>query len=139
MAAQHGMSMGGLPPLMITNDQLQQLLQQLQRYPVPSSNPKVQDPKLYYGERPKLWVLITQCELKFNCEANKFDNDVKRVNYASSKCRGNAWAWIELSINQGKSTYTTWEGFKMAITKAFGEADSKEVARRKFKAARQGA
>jgi hypothetical protein len=30
------------------------------------------------------------------------------------------------------------EGFKMVITRVFGEADSKEVARRKFKAARQG-
>jgi hypothetical protein len=69
---------------------------------------------------------------------NKFDNEVKRVNYASSRCRGNAWAWIEPSINRGWSTYTTWEEFKMAITRAFGEANSQEVARRKFKAARQG-
>jgi hypothetical protein len=35
-------------------------------------------------------------------------------------------------------TWLTWEEFKTAITRAFGEADSKEVARRKFKAARQG-
>jgi hypothetical protein len=41
-------------------------------------------------------------------------------------------------MNQGKSTYNTWEEFKTAITRAFGEADSKEVARRKFKAAKQG-
>jgi hypothetical protein len=116
MAAQQGMSIGGLPPLTITNDQLQQLLQQLQPHPAMTSNPKVEDPELYYGERSKLRAFITQCKLKFNCEANKFDNDVKRVNYASSRCRGNAWAWIELSINQGKSTYNTWEEFKTAIT-----------------------
>jgi hypothetical protein len=103
-----------------------------------SSNPTVEDPELYYSERSKLRAFITQCELKFNCEANKFDNDVKRVNYASSRCRGNAWAWIEPSINQGKSTFTTWEEFKTAITGAFAEADSKEVARRQFKATRQG-
>jgi hypothetical protein len=138
MAAQQGMSIGGLPPLKITNNQLQQLLQQLRPYPAMSSNPKVEDPELYYGEWPKLWAFITQYELKFNCEANRFDNEVKKVNYASSRYRGNAWAWIEPSINQGQSTYTTWEGFKMAITRAFGEANSKEVARRKFKAARQG-
>jgi hypothetical protein len=138
MAAQHGMSTGGLPALTITNDQLQQLLQQLQPHTALSSNPKVEDPKLYYGERAKLQAFITQYELKFNCEANKFDNDVKRVNYASSRCQGNAWASIEPSINQGRSIYTTWEEFKTAITRAFGEADSKEVARRKFKAARQG-
>jgi hypothetical protein len=138
MATQHGTRTVGLPPLTITNDQLQQLLQQLQPHPAPSSNPKVEDRELYYGERPKLRVFITQCELKFNCEANKFDSEFKRVNYASSRCRGNAWAWIEPSINQGWSTYTMWEEFKIAITRAFGEADSKEVARRKFKAARQG-
>jgi hypothetical protein len=138
MAAQHRTSTVGLPPLTITNDQLQQLLQQLQPHPAPSSNPKVEDPELYYGERPKLRAFMTPCELKFNCEANKFDNKVKRVNYASSRCWGNDWAWIEQSISQGRSTYTTWEEFKTAITRVFGEANSKEVARRMFKAARQG-
>jgi hypothetical protein len=103
-----------------------------------SSNPKVENPELYYGKRPKVREFIIQCKLKFNCKANKFDNKVKKVNYASSRCRGNAWAWIEPSIHQGWSTYTTWEGFNMVITRAFGEADSKEVARRMFKATRQG-
>jgi hypothetical protein len=130
-------SSGALAPLMMTQDQLQQLLQQLYR-PATSSNPKVEDPELYHGERSKLRAFITQCELKFKCEPNKFDSDVKRVNYASSRCRGNAWSWIEPSIAQGQSTYKTWEEFKTAITQAFGEADSKEVARRKFKAIRQG-
>jgi hypothetical protein len=37
----------------ITQDQLQTLLQQLY-YPLAPSNPKVEDPELYYGERPKL-------------------------------------------------------------------------------------
>jgi hypothetical protein len=128
---------GALAPLMMTQDQLQQLLQQLYR-PVTSSNPKVEDPELYHGERPKLHAFITQGELNFNCEPNKFDSDVKRVNYASSRCRGNAWSWIELSIARGQSTYKIWEEFKTAITRAFGEADSKEVVRKKFKAIRQG-
>jgi hypothetical protein len=130
-------SSGALAPLMMTQDQLQQLLQQLYR-PATSSNPKVEDPELYHSERSKLRAFITQCELKFNCEPNKFDSEVKRVNYASSRCRGNAWSWIEPSIAQGQSTYKMCEEFKTAITRAFGEADSKEVARRKFKAIRQG-
>jgi hypothetical protein len=128
---------GALAPLMIIQDQVQQLLQQLY-YLAMSSNPKVEDAELYHGERSKLHAFITQCELKFNCEPNKFDIDVKRVNYASSRCRGNTWLWIEPSIARGQSTYKTWEEFKTAITRAFGEADSKEVARRKFKAIRQG-
>jgi hypothetical protein len=131
------MNSGALALLMMIQDQLQQLLQQLY-HPAMSSNPKVKDPDLYHGERSKLHAFITQCELKFNCEPNKFDSDVKRVNYASSRCRGNAWSWIEPSIARGQSMYKTWEEFKTAITRAFGEADSKEVARRKFKAIRQG-
>jgi hypothetical protein len=122
---------------MMTQDQLQQLLQQLYCLAI-SSNLKVKDPELYHGERSNLHAFITQCELKFNCEPNTFDSDVKRVNYASSRCQGNAWSWIKPCIARGQSTYKTWEEFKTAITRAFGEADSKEVARRMFKAIRQG-
>jgi hypothetical protein len=103
-----------------------------------SSNLKVDDPEQYHGERSKLHAFITQCELKFNCKPNTFNSDVKRVNYASSRYRGNAWSWIEPSIAQGQSTYKMWEEFKTTITWAFGEVDSKEVARRRFKAIRQG-
>jgi hypothetical protein len=99
----------------------------------------VEDPELYHGERTKLRAFLIQCELKFNCEGNRFDMEQKRVNYVSSRCRGNAWAWIEPSIKEGKSIYTTWDTFKTAISRAFGEADSKEVARRKFKIIGQGA
>jgi hypothetical protein len=70
---------GALAPVQMTQDQLQILLQQLYHPPVPS-NPKVEDPELYYGERPKLRAFLTQCELKFNCEPNKFDRDTKKVN-----------------------------------------------------------
>jgi hypothetical protein len=128
---------GALARLIMTQDQLQQLLQQLYRLAM-SSNPKVQNPELYHDERSKLRAFITQCELKFNCEPNRFDSDVKRVNYASSRCRGNAWSWIEPSIARRQSTYKTWEELKTTIIRAFGEVDCKEVARRKFKAIRQG-
>jgi hypothetical protein len=137
MTTPQGMNIRALAPVMMTQDQLQQLLQQLY-HPVTSSNRKVEDPELYHGERSKLHTFITQCELKLNCEPNKFDGNVKRVNYASSRCQGNAWSWIEPSIARGQSTYKMWEEFKTAITRAFREADSKEVARRKFKAIRQG-
>jgi hypothetical protein len=121
----------------MTQDQLQILLQQLYHPPAPS-NPKVKDPELYYRERPKLQAFITQCELRFNCKPNTFTWDTKKVHYASSQCWGNAWAWIEPCITDGKSKYEGWEDFKTAITRAFGEVDSKEVARRKFKTIWEG-
>jgi hypothetical protein len=137
MATPQGNSAGALAPIQMSTDQLQHLLQQLY-HPPASSNPKVEDLELYYGKRPKLCAFLTQCELKFNCELNKFNLDTKKVNYTSSRCRGNAWAWIKPSIMKGQSSYKTWEEFKTVITRAFGEADSKEVARRKFKSIRQG-
>jgi hypothetical protein len=109
-------------------EQLQTLLQQLYS-PHPASQPKIEDPELYYGERSKLRAFIIQCELKFNCEPMKFNQDSKKVNYASARCRGNAWSWIEPSMKEeGVSKYETWKEFKLAITHTFREADSKEVA-----------
>jgi hypothetical protein len=40
---------GALAPIQMSTDQLQHLLQQLY-HPPTSSNPKVEDPELYYGE-----------------------------------------------------------------------------------------
>jgi hypothetical protein len=138
MTTPQGPAGASLPPVQMTTDQLQTLLQQLYQ-PHPSSQPKIEDPELYYGERAKLRAFLIQCELKFNCEPSKFDKDSKKVNYASARCRGNAWAWIEPSMKEeGVSKYETWKDFKTAISRAFGEADSKEVARRKFKTIKQG-
>jgi hypothetical protein len=126
-----------LPPIQMTTDQLQTLLQQLYQ-PYPSSQPKIEDPELYYGERAKLRTFLIQCKLKFNCEPSKFNKDSKKVNYASARCRGNAWAWIEPSMKEeGVSKYETWKDFKTPISRAFGEANSKEVARYKFKIIKQ--
>jgi hypothetical protein len=122
----------------MTQEQLNQILIELHR-PSTNSNPKVEDLELYHGERTKLRAFLTQCELKFNCEGNRFDTEQKKVNYASSRYRGNTWAWIKPSIKEGKSVYTTWDTFKTAISRAFREANSKEIARRKFKMIRQGA
>jgi hypothetical protein len=124
--------LGIITPVTMTQDQLNQILIELHR-PSTNSNPKVEDPELYYGERTKLRAFLTQCELKFNYEGNRFDMEQKQVNYASSQCRGNASVWIKLSIKEGKGIYTTWDTFKTAISRAFREANSKEVVRRKFK------
>jgi hypothetical protein len=64
--------LGVVTPVTITQEQLNQILQQL-HWPPTTSNPKVEDPELYYGERAKLQAFFTQYELKFNCEMNKFD------------------------------------------------------------------
>jgi len=103
------------------------------------SQPKIEDPELYYGDRAKLRAFLVQCELKFNCEAHRFQDDRGKVHYANSRCRGAAWKWIQPSITQGRSSFTTWEDFKTAIHRAFGEIDAKEIARVKYNKIEQGA
>jgi hypothetical protein len=64
--------LGVVTPVTITQEQLNQILQQLY-WPPTMSNPKVDDPELYYGERAKLWAFLTQYQLTFNYKMNKFD------------------------------------------------------------------
>ena len=104
-----------------------------------TSQPKIEDPELYYGDRPKLRAFLVQCELKFNCEAHRFHDDSGKVHYANCRCRGAAWKWIHPSITQGRSSFATWEEFKTAIHRAFGEIDAKEIAKVKFNKIEQGA
>jgi hypothetical protein len=66
--------LGVVTPVTMTQEQLNQILQQL-HWPPTMSNPKIEDPELYYGERAKLRAFLTQCELKFNGEMNKFDTE----------------------------------------------------------------
>jgi hypothetical protein len=91
MITPQGPAAAPLAPLQMMMEQLQTLLQQLYSTH-PASQPKIEDPELYYGERSKLRAFIIQCKLKFNYKPMKFDQDSKNVNYASARCRGNAWS-----------------------------------------------
>jgi len=123
-----------------TDDQLQQFTAQILASVRQDgrNQPKVEDPEHYHGDRRKLRDFLSQCELKYNSESHKFATDANKVNYASSKCRGNAWEWVRTSIQEGQSSYTSWAEFKTALTRAFGEADEREVALRKYRTITQG-
>ena len=86
-----------------------------------SSNPKIKEPEPYYGERTKLRPFLAHCELKFRTEPNKFNTDDKNIAYTSSYCKGIAWNWVEPLIT-GNSDLTTWEAFKTAMGRVFGES-----------------
>ena len=120
------------------NDPLQDILQILvNQQGERSSNPKIKEPEPYYGERTKLRPFLAHCELKFRTEPNKFNTDDKNIAYTSSYCKGIAWNWVEPLIT-GNSDLTTWEAFKTAMGRVFGEIDSREVAYGKFQKIQQG-
>ena len=142
MSAQQGGQGGGSGPIpnsfTLTEDQLAQLVAQLARPAQTSSNPKIKEPDPYYGERTKLRPFLAHCELKFRTEPNKFDTDEKKIAYTSSLLKGVAWSWVEPLITGTGNAATTWEEFRAAMGRAFGEVDTREVAYEKFQKIQQG-
>jgi hypothetical protein len=73
MATPPGATAGRVPPIIITTEQLQQLRYQLQpHYAMPNSNPKVEDPQHYYGERPKLQVFPNPMRTEIQLRSEQF-------------------------------------------------------------------
>lgn len=129
---------GGTQNIM-SNDTLQEILQLLTNAGgARSSNPKIKEPDPYYGERTKLRPFLAHCELKFRTEPNKFDTDEKKIAYTSSLLKGVAWSWVEPLITRTGGAAATWEEFKTAMGRAFGEIDTREVAYEKFQKIQQG-
>jgi len=122
-----------------TEEMHQTTLNELPNVEEETSDEEEPDLGFYHGEFSKLREFMVRCELKFRSEPNKFSTDEKKVNYASSRCRGIACNWIESYLAEGRdSSCTTWIAFKAAFGSAFGEAAAKEVAREKFMKIRQG-
>ena len=63
---------------MLTSEILQNLLAAHDR-PLQNSYPKLRDPELFEGEKAKFKIFLTQCELKFRTEGNRFDDDEKKT------------------------------------------------------------
>ena len=126
------------PMVALTTQQLQQLVASLQTGQGGTREPKIEDPELFSGDRRKVRSFLTQCDLVYQSKPRTYPTDQAKVAYASGRLRGNAWDWVESSIVDGVSTYKTWVSFKDALKKAFGEADTREVARRKLHHCKQG-
>ena len=68
--------------------------------PPQTSYPKLRDPEPFEGEKAKFKTFLAQCKLKFRTEGNGFDDNEKKMGYASSLLRGVAWNWVETFLNQ---------------------------------------
>jgi len=96
--------------------------------PPQTSYPKLQEPEPFEGEKAKLKIFLTQCELKFRTEGNRFDDNEKKMGFASSLLRGVAWNWVETFLNQDGGINLTWEELKTNMKYAFRQVDAEEIA-----------
>jgi len=124
-------------PHLLTTEMLQALLAARDR-PPQTSYPKLWDPEPFEGEKAKFKTFLAQCELKFRTEGNRFDDDQKKMGYASSLLRGVAWNWVETFLNQEGGINLTWEELKTNMRHAFGQVDAEEIVFEKFHKIQQG-
>jgi len=126
-----GSGMGGSGPHLLTTEMLQTLLAARDRL-LQNSYPKLWDPELFEGEKAKFKTFLAQCELKLRTEGNRFNDDEKKMEYASSLLRGMAWNWVETFLNQEEGINLTWEELKTNMRHAFGPVDAEEIPFEKF-------
>ena len=98
---------------------------------------KVQTPELFSGTRGKVEVFIVQLRLCFGFQPAQFATEVSKILYAASYLRGEAAEWfaryledyldnIETPSDRGddtKKVFGSFDSFKDAITKIYGDPD----------------
>jgi hypothetical protein len=99
---------------------------------------RVQQPEDFTGERKELPKFLTQLELVFRNAGAQFGTHQSRVDYACTYLRGTAGAWIQPHLqNQNSPILATWDLFKSALEKAFGDPDMQTTAERRLNALQQ--
>jgi len=100
-------------------EMLQTLLAARNR-PLQSSYLKLRDAEPFEGEKTIFKTFLTQCELKFQIEGNRFDDNEKKKGYTSSLLGGVAWNWVETFLNKAGGIDLTWEEVKRNMKYSFG-------------------
>ena len=116
-----------------------------------SKSLKIKKSKIFKKERFKLRAFITQCELYINFNINQFAIHKKKVLWAASYLRDDAFRWFETYItnvlnnfddeNVWKTAITemfaNWNNFKTFITKMYENIDEIKTAERRIKNLKQ--
>jgi hypothetical protein len=92
---------------------------------------RVQQPEDFTGDRKELPKFITQLVLVFRNAGIQFETDQSKINYACTYLRGTAGAWIQPHLqNTDSPILASWDAFKTALEKAFGDPDMQATAER---------
>ena len=111
---------------------------------------KASAPDLFYGDRRKFQAYLTQVQFAFLTRPNDFRNAEQRVLFAASFLRGSAGEWFQPFMTDRMSNLTTpgncrpetlrvltWNGYKEALERMYGDVDERRTAERRMEALRQ--
>ncbi|KAK4698190.1 hypothetical protein P7C70_g8098, partial [Phenoliferia sp. Uapishka_3] len=109
-----------------------------------SSTPKVKPPETFdgcrEGSKTKVRNFISQCDLYFRLQPERFSSETSKVYFAASYLCGNAYNWIETYVTASdaellrpsNSWFLTWAGFQRKLQTTFGDPDLKASNARKL-------
>ena len=89
--------------------------------------PRMRDPDPYDGDREKLYIFLTQCELIFAGSEHQFATEHAKVLYAISYLRGPAFTWAQPFIGSSHRlgrlppAIDTWRAFSTSLTDLYGD------------------
>ncbi|GAA5895480.1 hypothetical protein JCM6882_006265 [Rhodosporidiobolus microsporus] len=92
---------------------------------------RMKEPEVFDGSRDptrrKVSNFLSQCELYFLAYP-AFDTDDKKLAFAASYCRGDAYTWVSSYFNADKTKpeflwLATWAGFRKKMESVFGDSD----------------
>jgi Retrotransposon gag protein len=89
--------------------------------------PRMRDPDPYDGDREKLYIFLTQCELIFAGSEHQFATEHAKVLYAISYLRGPAFTWAQPYIGSSHrlgrlpQAIDSWRSFSTSLTDLYGD------------------
>lgn len=105
--------------------------------PPPLPKVKINPPTPFTGTRVQSKNFLGQCGLVFNTQPEIYNNEKKKINYACSYLRDNAFTWYLTSDLAKPDDKTTYAEFCELFLTAFGDVDLEHKAKMELRALKQ--
>lgn len=104
-----------------------------------SKEPKVKDPETFHGHRNSLNSFLTECELVFELQPSRFQDDRTKISYMVSYLRDAPLLAVRplLQENPRPEMLEVYTDFIAYLRSNYGDPDEKGTARRKLKSLHQ--
>lgn len=108
--------------------------------------PKIPDPPMFNGDRKELLPFLTKCQLKFEGQPSRFQNERSKVLYAGTRLEGAAFNWFQPYIKLwpadtpselAPTDIRDWKSFQRSLTRVYGDPNLAATAERELRRLRQ--
>lgn len=103
----------------------------------PPTKVKIYPPSTFTGVRAHSKSFLGQCELVFNTQPTIYNDDTKKINFACSYLRDNAFTWYLTSDLAKPDNKNTYAKFCELFLTAFGDTDLESKAKMELRALKQ--